>query len=456
MNTPPRRPLPLTGLSMVVALLLGAVAFGADEPGPAPAPTPPPEGVESGGESGGEPAGGRAPVGQPARPKPGDTIRLIFASGDSTEARVMSVEGDAYTVLIGGLQVVVREEDISDLIVLPSVSERFRQMRALIDPADADSMSALANWCFERGLYDESMGVIDDALDRAPDDTGLQNLRDMLRAQIELAKIRRAREAREEIEALLEPEDEEEGASTRLPRPYPDFPLLTDEQINLIKVYEVDLRRSPRILIDRETIDTLVARYAENPLIPTTREGRDAFKRRTPAEILGVMFRVQARELYPEVRVVGHPESLRSFRDHVHAGWLINSCATNRCHGGENARDFILFNRRPTAARSFYTNFLIIERYRTEEGLPLIDYQTPGRSLLLQMGLERSEAITPHPDVFGWKPVFRSRDSRGFQRAVRWIEMMYRPRPEHPVEYFPLGEEAPEAPAPAGEETIER
>lgn len=397
----------------------------------------------------------RAEPGAPRRPSPGDTVRLIFTSGDSAEGRVLSVEPESYVVRIGGLGVTVRLADIDELIVLPPVEERFRQMRAVIDPEDADSMAALANWCFERGLYEESLRVIDDAIDRAPTDVDLQSLRDMMRAQIELAKIRRVREAREEMDALLEPEPEEDGAR-RAPRPYPNFPLLNDEQINLLKVFEVNLRRPPRILIDRETVDTLISRYAANPLIPATREGRDAFKRRSPADILGVMFRVQARDLYPEVRVVGHPESMRTFRDQVHAGWLINSCATNRCHGGEDARDFILFNRRPSAARSFYTNFLIIERYRTAEGQPLIDYLSPDRSILLQMGLERSHAITPHPDVEGWKPVFRSRESRGFLRAVEWIESMYRPRPEHPIDYVPPGTDAA-APATGGApEEIER
>jgi hypothetical protein len=85
------------------------------------------------------------------------------------------------------------------------------------------------------------------------------------------------------------------------------------------------------------------------------------------------------------------------------------------------------------------------------DGRPLIDYQNPGRSPLLQFGLPREDAITPHPDVVGWTPVFRSRDSRAFQRAVRWIQSMYRPRPDYPIEYTPPGQAMETAPGEGGE-----
>ena len=389
-----------------------------------------------------------------AIPRAGDTVQFIFTSGDSSEARISEVRDDGYRAVIGGLEVFVARSDLDDIIVLPSIEERFRQMRDLIEPDDVDSMSALASWAFERGLNEQALQVVGEALTYEAQNTKLQTLRDMLRAQIAMDKVRAERKARavEDGAEVAEPDDE----SVHVPRPWPDFPLLTEAQVNLLKVYEVNLHRPPRIIIERPTIDALLQNYATNPLIPTTREARDAFRRRLPAEILDVMYRVRARDLYPEVRVVGQPESMREFRDSVHAGWLINNCATNRCHGGEDARELILFNRKPTASRSVYTNFLILERYRTDDGRPLIDYQAPDRSMLLQMGLPREDAITPHPDVVGWTPVFRSRDSRAFQRAVRWIQLMYRPRPDYPIDYTPPGSASARSPDEPEADPVER
>ena len=85
----------------------------------------------------------------------------------------------------------------------------------------------------------------------------------------------------------------------------------------------------------------------------------------------------------------------------------------------------------------------------------LIDWDDPARSPLLQMALNRSDSLTPHPDVGsgpgsrGWRPVFRSTEDRRFQLAVEWIRSMYRPRPEYPIDYQPP---LPSGAKPLGEE----
>ena len=74
------------------------------------------------------------------------------------------------------------------------------------------------------------------------------------------------------------------------------------------------------------------------------------------------MFRLQARELYPEVRLLELPESMKMFRENA-AGLAREPCATNLCHGGEEAGRLQLFNRKPNAEASVFTNFLILDRF---------------------------------------------------------------------------------------------
>src|SRR5690606_38486085 len=50
------------------------------------------------------------------------------------------------------------------------------------------------------------------------------------------------------------------------------FPLLSEEQVNLLKVWELDLNNPPRLLVDRSTVDKLLDRYGDDPGIPTTRD----------------------------------------------------------------------------------------------------------------------------------------------------------------------------------------
>jgi hypothetical protein len=119
----------------------------------------------------------------------------------------------------------------------------------------------------------------------------------------------------------------------------------------------------------------------------------------------------------------------------------MNGCATTRCHGGEEAGRLYLYNKSPASDRSAYTNFFIIEKFRTAQGMALIDYNEPRRSPLLQMGLPRDKATIKHPDVGGAgrrrAPAFTSEDDPRFRQAVAWIRTMYPNRPEYPIEYTP-------------------
>jgi hypothetical protein len=220
----------------------------------------------------------------------------------------------------------------------------------------------------------------------------------------------------------------------------PDFPLLSVDDINLIKVYETNLADPPRLRVDRQTVEELIAAYAQSDLIPTSKEGRDALLRQSPERILDLMFRLRAREFYPRVKVLDQPESMRAFREQVHGAWLLNACATDRCHGGTDAGRLMLYNRSRNAEAAVYTNFLILERGTLADGTPLINYDQPQRSPLLHLGLPRERSLYPHPEsqaARGWKPSFTSQRDRRYEEALDWIRSMYRPRPEYPITYTP-------------------
>lgn len=413
-----------------------------EEAGPGPGTDP--EG-DPAGATGEEPDGAR-PVGEKAAtPQAGDDVLLVYRSGERYEAVYVESSGLRHRVRLGGIVIEVRPGDLERIVVLPSATERLRQMRAVIDDDDADGLVSLGEWAVRKRLFEEAAAVFGEALEADPFHPRAEPLRAQAERLAVLAERSRSAEERrseEERERAREREEDGRGESEE-PRGWQEvggFPLLDERQINLLKVYEVDLDDPPRLEIDRATVEQFVSAYGGHPLVPEDPAAREAFLRRDAAEVLDVMFRVGAREFYDRVRVDGQPSSMRLFRDRVNAGWLVNSCAATRCHGGREAGRFMLYNRRPNAERAFYTNFLIVERFETSDGRRLIDYDEPADSLLLQMGLSPNEARTTHPPVRGWRPIFRSEGDRGFVRTLEWIESMYRPRPEHPIEY-----EGPEA-----------
>jgi len=377
-------------------------------------------------------------AGEDPGPSVGSAVVVMLKDGSRLAGELVRVEPGRYVVRVAGVELRIESSDVERVVAQRPLAERYREMRALIDDADAPRLLELVEWLRSNGLLDEAIGEVEHVLRLDPTHVEAARLREEVLRQIDLRD--KARETRGSGGG------EERGGPAGAASRAAEIPLLTDEQVNLIKVYELDLDRPPKFVVDRTTVERLLREYADSPLIPTTREGREEFLRLPATRILDVMFRVQARDLYREVRVEGHPESLRRFRDDVNRAWLATTCASTACHGGDKAGEFQLAWRRPTHERSFTTNFLIVQRFRLKDGTPLLNYDEPERSPLLQLGLLRHDSLTPHPEVEGWSPVFRTMGDRRFLDGVAWIRSLYRPRPEIPVQYPPKREEGP-APA---------
>jgi hypothetical protein len=362
-----------------------------------------------------------------AVPERGDEVVVVFRDGRRMGGEFVSNDGKRLVVVVSGVEVELATTSYKELLVLEPARVRYQRMRVLVEN-DPRKMMNLAEWCRRRGMFAEALAEVDRVLAQDPYFEGAAQLQTLV---VQEAALQRVQGTGNDPEP-----EQEEHAEEFARRPLPGaFSLLTEEQVNLIKVFEIDLSDPPKMVIDRKVVEELLRRYSDSVYIPSTREGREEILRWAPEKVLALMFQVRARDLYGEVRVIGQPKSMKRFRDHVHARWLMNNAATTKCHGGTGAGGLQLTNRKPRSDASVYTNFLILDRYRMGSGESLIDYDDAANSVLLQMGLPRDDSAFPHPEVRGWRAVFRSRDARGYQQAVEWIESMYRPRPDYPIEY---------------------
>ena len=80
---------------------------------------------------------------------------------------------------------------------------------------------------------------------------------------------------------------------------------------------------------------------------------------------------------------------------------------------------------------------LILERLKLDPDWPLINFERPEDSLIIQYALPRDLARKPHPRVDGWKAAFSPANTRLKEEAIEWINSMMQPRPEYPVEFEP-------------------
>ena len=454
---PRRRSIFAAPLTPFVVLLLAATPVRADDP-PAPTPAPPAEtkpaetkpaepkpaptpAPERAPEPPAEPASEPTSESKP-EPAPGSLETVLYLK-DGTQAvgRLTDISGDSYTLVISGIPTRFDKASVLRVAALPPIEERYKQMRATIPDDDLEQRYTLALWLRDKKAYQLSLAEAEDILKTDAAHPGARELKKMLDLQIEMDREAAKRRADKPATAPESPdgpsEIEKEAERSR------NFPKLSEDQINILRVYELDLANPPRLLVPKELIDELIKRYADDALIPATPEGRAALYKARPTQIIDLVYRLKARDLYGMVKVLDDPAVFSAFKRDVHQGWLINSCATSRCHGGEHAGRLMLDRYRPAEPATFYTNFLILERFRLADGSPLINYTEPEKSPLVQFAMPRNLSTRPHPvvrdgnSVDQWKPAIRSKDDRRYTNTMAWIRSMYKPRPDYGVNYEP-------------------
>lgn len=435
-------------LVLLVSIAPQARALGDDPPAPAPAgpqPSPP-----------ASPAPDPVPVPvQPAkpadptpeqpviiRPAPGEDREITLYLKDGRRVRGDLVEKNAgqFIVKVAGINTTYAVDEVERFTLLPSLLERYREIRRTINENDVDQMLKVVAWLEEKGQLDLALAELVGLRKRQPENQTVIR---------ELGRIQRLIDLKDKPGAKPQPKLQPDAPA---PAVNPANRLaadsvtrLTPEQINLIKVYEVDLMRPPQIIVPRDVMLAAFEKYAGNPLVPASREGRDAVVRQSGERKLDLLFRLKARELYPRVQIVDNPEAIRAFRQDVFQSFLLNSCATAQCHGGTEAGRLMFATRQPNSDATVYTNFHIADRFRLTSGEPLINCDKPELSPMLQMALPREDAVIRHPPVIGgdlkkdqWRPVFRNTQERRYLDTVAWIKSLYKPRPDYDLGYTPV------------------
>lgn len=374
-------------------------------------------------------------------------VRLFFRTGQFIDGEMVEETAESVTLQIAGIHRRFTQSQIERLVRLPDLAARYRQWRSEIADSDVNHIEQLIQWLVGQELYHVAHYEAARLQIERPRDPRVGDLVRQMRG----------------LAALFEQRGQ--GVARETPEDQKPLELLSPEQVNLIRVYEIDLLDPPRIRISPRDIQDFLLAYREDPRVPQTPEGRQAMMAGDPIAVLRLMFQLKAREFYDRVRVLDDPEVMKRFRRDV-TGWLVAGCATSQCHGGAEVGKLRLASRNARGEAQAYTNFLILTRATLEDGTPLINLEAPERSPLLHLGLRREGSLYPHPEVpsargdgDAWREVFARPEDARWRATTAWIRSLYQPRPEYPIEYPPGspqpedGEAQPDAPAGPFEET---
>lgn len=407
--------------------------------------------------------GGVALLPQPEPPAPAvvdpapitsvEEVVIVLHTGREITGFLISETDESVVIRISEIDTTFPRHRVASVRRLAPVAERFATLRASVDDTDVRARLALVEWLRVRGAYDLALEELEGILQVEPFNPDARTLHQWMVAHLNLAERSVKRAERSQRPVVRET--------------IPSLPVLSERDINRIRVFEIDLKTPTRLMIADETMRRLMVTYPES--FPVDLTSREQMFKMEPMDKLRLIFQLRAREFYDDVRVMQDPPVMADFKSKVHSagGWLVNACASNRCHGGTEAGRLRLVNERPNSDAAAYTNFVILERFRLADGTPLINFEEPARSPLLHMALPRRSSLYPHPQVDpqslgqDWSFVFRSPSERKFRDAVEWIGSLYQPRPDYGVDYPPSapdaeGQAVPDAPGEAAPEQESR
>lgn len=209
-----------------------------------------------------------------------------------------------------------------------------------------------------------------------------------------------------------------------------EIPLLSDEQINVIKVFEMpqDLRpMNSRIRVPREVIQEVLERYTADSRVPRGAAERRDFLRQGGAAHLELLYSLatahpEVRQYYRRINIQGDPDTIAEFRRTVYGNYIERYFRRNFGEGQVEGLRLVPPGGDPNV--EMYTNLYLLSKTEIENH-PMIDRDLPADSLLLQWGLPRQAAKYPAPDVRGWRPFFTGLDDPNLQRMAAWIDSLY-------------------------------
>lgn len=411
-------------------------------------------------------------------PKPGQRGMIQLRDGTIVRGEILKDSLDEVEFKVDTVRGKLPRSQVYRVVLELDFDTRYARIKSAISPEEHGRRLGLARWLVDQNRMDLAVQELE-ALLR---DADVEEARDMLRdidARIKLAQAveetkRTKRGAAQPGPATREPaRPAPEPAPSPAPNPSgtgsaagaptepaeePDQPrrppttrdmlpkdLLSDADVNLVRVYEIDFKDPPRLTVSPEGIRQLILRYGSSALVPATTQERNALYSKPAVELARLLFDLKARDLYSYIEVEEDPASLAKFRTRVHNSWLIGNCATSRCHGGVDAGKFFLYTGNAKDQRIRYTNLLTLLSFKVD-GKPVVSFEDPPNSLLVQYALPRHLARYPHPDVKGWKSVMSDRTPQLMDDTLDWIRSMYQPRPDYPVNYVPPKLDAPDAP----------
>lgn len=359
----------------------------------------------------------------PAQAAKGDVKTVKLKNGRELTGEVTSTESGYQIKIVKGdssQTVSVLKEQVDQIVDVVDPLKEYKDRLAKIDPKKADARYELAKWAFDKKLYDQALENAEAAI--AID-----------KGHIEAPILIRQIKALAPTTATTKPD----GPTATKPDADADKAMLGDDDINRIRLAELrDGERGIQIEFAKGLIDRYVEAKRGSENFETVAQV-NAFRNKAKLEQALAIRKDHGDEAdwMDGITVKSDPKFMVDFRNKVYPV-VSNFCASPECHGGAKAHGALkLFNPSVKNEKVLYTNFVLLDGYRSEAGR-LINRDSIEESLLLKFGLPAASSQVQHPKKI--KQAFESRDDQKYKDVYSWIRALQPPpHPDYRLKYQP-------------------
>lgn len=344
---------------------------------------------------------------------------------------------DQVIISIEGVEIPIPRDEVSKVEYLDGTGDNLEDARSALKDDDYEGRYKLAFRMFNEEEYELAKKELDSLIalgDKVPVD--IRERIDLLKSAVDLKLADNTNTNNTENNNQNESDDQNQN--TKVDKD----DLLTDEQINMVKVYETDLSSKPRVIISSKVLKDFFTEYRGEPGVPLGDDEQAAFRRLKGYQQLERMKEVRAKELFSDIRIVGDPDSIQKWRQ-IQGRYVLGTtgCAASGCHGGvdENGAapgGLRFITNKATDPKTVYTNFVIATSFRNSQNIPLVDYDDPNSSLLIQYSLPAKLSRTPHPEVRNWKPQLTNAEGQT-EFIAEWIRSLQEQTGDYRFTYKP-------------------
>ncbi|MBO6514438.1 MAG: hypothetical protein JJ974_10780, partial [Phycisphaerales bacterium] len=170
---------------------------------------------------------------------------VTFLNGRRITGILMESDEESIVLRINNIDTTYRRARLASVRFLPPVEERYRTFRSALPDNDIEGRLVLVDWLRDRRAYELAVVELTSILEDDPGNAEAELLKTWLEQHLKLAQKK------------------VQDTDTPITRVRPrlktaDIPMLSEEQINLIRVYEIDLTNPPKLKVEQSTIQKLM------------------------------------------------------------------------------------------------------------------------------------------------------------------------------------------------------